>query len=243
VVTHRPQRPARTGAHEVLGEQRDDRHQRPHEPEVALVARVVLARDLERAQVDRADGGLRADGRAVVAAGDVPQVPPQVLPDEDQPEGDDRQVVAAQPQRERPDQPAEHGPDRGGGEQPHEQRQSEVTADDRRRVRARADEERVAERDLPAVAGEQVEPDRADGGDAGVDQDRQPEVVLHHGRQDQERDEHEREARLGHGRAEQAQILLIRPDQIAVRFAHMRLTSLVPSNPYGRISRITIMSR
>ena len=42
-----------------------------------------------------------------------------------------------------------------------------VTADDRRRVGADGEEERVAERDLAGVAGDEAEPDRADRGDAG----------------------------------------------------------------------------
>jgi hypothetical protein len=114
VVADRAQCPAGPGAHEVLGQQCDDRDQPPDEPEVPLVAGVVLTGDLERTEVDRPEGGLRADGGAVVAAGDVAEVAPDVLADEDQAERDDREVVPAQPQRERPDQPAEHRADGGG---------------------------------------------------------------------------------------------------------------------------------
>jgi hypothetical protein len=39
-----------------------------------------------------------------------------VLADEDQPERDDGEVVAAQPQREGPDEPAEHRADGRGGQ-------------------------------------------------------------------------------------------------------------------------------
>src|SRR6476469_5817906 len=65
VVADRAQRPAGTRADEVLRQQRDDRDETPDEPEVALVAGVGRPGELQRAEVDGSERGLRADGRAV----------------------------------------------------------------------------------------------------------------------------------------------------------------------------------
>ena len=69
-VADRLHRAAGPRAHEVLGQQRDDRDEPPDQPEEALVARVVLdRRRLEVGEVDRAE-------LALGASTDVPELPP-----------------------------------------------------------------------------------------------------------------------------------------------------------------------
>ena len=150
-------------AHDVLGQQRDDRDERPDQPEPALVAACSCSpNELEVVEVERADRGRGAlDRRAAVAAGDRrPGCAKMCSPTNTQAERDDRQVVAAQAQRERPDERADHARRQSADDdQPERQRQPV-----RRRSRPRAyaptaDEEGVAERDLAGVAGQQVEAD------------------------------------------------------------------------------------
>ena len=141
---------------------------------VQIVPKISRVLDVEEPDVRR-----RVDRRARVAAGDLLEVAEQVLAEEHEAERHDRQVVAAQAQRERPDERADRrAPNSAAREQPQRQRQVELAADLRGDVRAAAEEERVAERDLAGVAGQQVQADRADRGDARVVEDRQPEVVV-----------------------------------------------------------------
>ena len=167
-----------------------------------------------------------------------------MLADEDEPERDDRQVVAAQAQRERADHRADQRTDQHRAREPERERQVQLAADLRGGVRARADEERVAERDLPGVAREQVEADRADRRDAGVVQDAQPEVVGDERRQQQVDAEPERQPCLRPAAAEEAQVILVAARHAHVRARHQtRLTSGVPNSPCGRTSRIAIITK
>src|SRR3546814_10357078 len=92
---------------------RDDGDDGPDQPEHALLGLVAHAVDGEVLEVPGADGGGGGlDAGAGAAAGDALPALPEVLAEEHQAEGDDHQVVAAEPQREGPDDGADHEADR-----------------------------------------------------------------------------------------------------------------------------------
>ena len=103
-------------------------------------------------------------------AGEVAPLAEDVLADEDQPQGDDREVEPAQPGRQRGDDDAGQRGDQAGRRQPHQdvgdaeadRATVRVTGDRGGGVGADAQEERVAERDLAGEAGDDVQPERAD---------------------------------------------------------------------------------
>ena len=68
-----------------------------------------------------------------------------MLADEDKAERHDREIEAAQAQRERADEEPDQRADDPGGGKPDQDRQLELAAEVARGVRAEAEEERVAE--------------------------------------------------------------------------------------------------
>lgn len=240
------QRAAGPRPDEVLGEQRDDGDDTPDQPEVALVAREVLPAERQVGEVHGTELRRRVDADAVVAAGQVGHVAEDVIAEVDQAERDDREVVAAQPQRKRPDGGADDAPDQAGAGKPQGQREVPAAAEPGGGVGAGADEERVAERDLPGVAGQEVQAECADRGDTGVVEDAQPVVVGQQVREQRPQPDERAQPQLRRPGAEQPQVIAVAARQVAVRAvrapAHTRRTSFVPSSPYGRTSRIAIIT-
>src|SRR5918992_3251361 len=83
-VADRLDRPARPRADDVLGEQRAQADEPPHQPEPPLVADVLVAEDRDRVEVERAERRLGGDRRARVAAREPFHVSEQMLAEEDE---------------------------------------------------------------------------------------------------------------------------------------------------------------
>src|SRR6266508_4996252 len=215
---------------------REREHQQEHEHEqVQLLVLGEHARDVEAVPEQGRHGGGAAHPRP---AGELGPGLEDVPADEDQPERDDRQVQPAQPGRQRRDEHAREPRHEAGRGQPDQdvvdaeaQRAPvRVTGDGGRRVGTDRDEERMPERDLSGVPGDQVEPDGADGGDAG--QREQLQDVVREQERHGEPEHHQRRHGdlLGHA-VQQRHVLCVRSTQLRPA-SHTRSTSRVPNSPY-----------
>src|SRR4029453_16264133 len=130
-----------------------------------------------------------------------------------------------EPQRHRSHERAEESGHCAGGRDPHRGAHAVIGAQDGAGVGAGGEEEGVAERDLARVAHEDVEAGGADGGDDHEGGRREV------GRAQPERKDHGEagERDYGAGAHERAG-------------HHRRSAGLTPSSPYGRTSRMAIMT-
>jgi hypothetical protein len=194
---------------------------------------VVVAPEHRQApEVERADLQGCGDAGALVAARHRLPVVEDVQAQEDEAERDHGQVVAPQAEREGPDQSSDEPADHGRGGQPHVQRQVPRPADVHRGVGPTPQEEGVAQRDLPGVAGEQVEAHGPDGGDAGEVEDIHPEDVVHPRGEEDVDQRQEDEAGPGLARPEQPEVLGVVAGHVEITKVHQtRRTSLVPKRP------------
>ena len=213
VVTDRDQRAADAPAHHPGGEQ----EHRDRDREAQQIQPLVVGQKARPA----GDHGCRR-GQTLRAAGEPVEALDQLRRRHRQSERHQREVEAAQAQRRDPEREAGGEADRGCHRDRRQMRPARLRHQDRRHVGAEREERAVAERDLPAVADQQVEPERGDG--VG-----QHERELRHA----VRAEEERQRDGGHEHGD--------PD--GPLGVHARATSGEPNSPCGRTSstvRITI---
>ncbi len=176
-VAQRPERPARSAAHQVAGHQErgEHRHQ-PQVPEPFQAAEGHAEHDEPGRVVGEGEAaqGQGFDGAAVVAPGDLGQAHQQLVSDEDQRQGRQSQVHAVESTGDGAEQAAgdpgeqdgQHR--RGPGRQPEAARpgagRSGFTGGPGVAVGADGEEEGVAEGELAGHPGQQGQPDRAHGG-------------------------------------------------------------------------------
>src|SRR6266508_4218186 len=244
-VADRGERASHLGARQVARREREHQQEYEHEQEQLLVPGEHGVGDVEAVPEQRRHrGGTPHPGSTGELGPGLEDVPA----DEDQPERDDRQVQPAQPGRQRRDEHACEPRHEACGRQPDQdvvdaeaQRAPvRVTGDGGRRVGTDRDEERMPERDLSGVPGDQVEPDGADGGDAG--QREQLQDVVREQERHGEPEHHQRRHGdlLGHA-VQQRHVLCVRSTQLRPA-SHTRSTSRVPNSPYGRTSRTSSIS-
>ncbi len=192
----------------------------------AGLKRIIMPRDNETEQLDaRAAAGPRVEALEQRGRGDGDG------------EGREREVEAGEPQRREPegepDEPRHESCDR---DRPHvpdaaADRSAELrVADHQNRARVAADghERPVPERDLPCVAGEDVEAEERDQVDADVRVLLRLEVAQERGQN--------RDADDERGEADE-------PRDARRARAHTRFTSGLPKRPTGRTSKTTRMIR
>ena len=158
----------------------------------------MLHRQLVPEQAERVDveDPVRATGDVVTEQ--LVAVRRERVEDEQEEQRHDRQVVAGETPRRQPDQVADDRPDRGH-DRDHEQRRQVVVelvgGEDRVRVRTDSEEGDVAEVEQPTPADHDVEPERQQDVDDGVEGDPADVTALEAERQQAGDPDEEREPR------------------------------------------------
>ncbi len=170
VLAHRDPRAAHPGPLQVPHEEQHDDDDRDGQPVEAL--RVGLAEQRAAVGVTPAGPGDVLEAPVAAQRVDVVGEQPHDLPEA---QGDDREVVAAQPQRRGPeDDPGDHGDDHGDR---HDRQPREAHPElgvrggqHRRAVGADGEEADVPEVEQACLADDDVEPDRDEREHRGVEQ-------------------------------------------------------------------------
>ncbi|MCZ7566395.1 MAG: hypothetical protein M5U08_23475 [Burkholderiales bacterium] len=160
--------------------------------------------------------------------------------DEVQRERRDGEVEPAQAQARQTEDEPERGADQGGGGQRDPERRAELLEQDPGRERTRREEARVAERDLPGVAGQQHQRHRADGGEQHLVREVERERAGEE-RVGDERDGEDERPHLARAGTEQREVVRVAGAEVAARArrAHTRSSSSRdPKSPQGRTTSI-----
>ena len=183
MIADRDQRASGPSPQEIPGE--DEEHDQDREREVV---EPLIGRQLEAER----RVGLGEDD-ALRAAGPVLEVLQDLRHGQRQREGRQRQVEALQPQRGNAEEEPDHQAHDAGDRDRQAVADVPLVDHDRRRVRAERVEGAVPERDLPVVAGQDVEAEQRDRVDRDLRELEQPEVREHERQPGGDRDR-------GHGR-------------------------------------------
>ena len=148
----------------------------------------------------------------------------------------ERQVESLQPERRDPDDHAEQCAYQRRGGQRQQGRRQVVLDQHRGREGAGRDEPRVAERDLAREAGQQIERERADGGQRGL-----RDEIEHEGRHEawqyQQGEDHEGERRAAKARVDQRQIARVGGLEVAAAERHLCAGSgLTPCDATSKVN-------
>jgi hypothetical protein len=156
-------------------------------------------------------------GHAVGTAGPVDRLDHDDVDDDAEAERGHRQVVTLELEQRPRDQRGDHEDDRQADRHRRPRIPAVAGRQDRRGVRAHAEERRVAERDLPGETDEQVERDGEHHVEANGDTDHGDEVVV--------REQHRQQCDDHRQRQETTQ---------PAQRAHTRSAALRPNSPLGR---------